>query len=394
MLAVVKPIVSSMSVHGDAAAEAPSPRTTETGISRVTSLSDLARPRVRNRSALLVGFAVAVALFTLVAAAFSVAAESRVVASKSNQLHSYDEVLRCAITVRSQLGSALNFAQLDASQNTDSSVIIGSALTDASGCITELQNSTGLEAGSDRAVEARLAFSTSSARVSELLVGGGEEDLVAARDLLIGPMNSEYEELIGALVDERQDLVDDLRQADENLGRLGALATFIIAFFVPTVAMFVYRQITRRQRETIELARLLSEARTGAEWRAELVRGAVRLANEETESLPVSPLTSSLGTRLRDLEFLLGSTTSGPGILLRIVDGGGGAQRDQGVVAEDRLGRRGWFGPSLGGPLGDSSARQRHRAERVASRAPNVYRSAVDWTPTVSGLRSRTTAGS
>ncbi len=120
-----KPTRQGMSEHAEV--ERPSLRADVTGMSSDLTLSDLARPRIRGRSALLVALAVGFALFVLVASAFSVAAESRVVATKSNQLHACDEILRSAITVRSQLGSAMNFAQLDLSQNTDSSQIIDAA---------------------------------------------------------------------------------------------------------------------------------------------------------------------------------------------------------------------------------------------------------------------------
>ncbi len=283
----------------------------ETGIAAGITLSDLARPRIRSRSALLVAVAVGVALFVLVAAAFSVAAESRVVATRSNELHGYDEILRNAITARSQLGSALNFAQLDASQGTDSSEIIDRSVADARQSLATLRSvASSLDPGSP-AVDPIDAFGDSAVAVAQLLETGTPEDLATARDLVIGPMDAEYDELIAALVDERDRLVEELTTADENLGRLGALATFIIAFFVPTVAMFVYRQVTRRQRETIELARLLSEARTGMEWRTDLVQAAADLAHQETSTLPASTITSAVRSRLRDLEFLVAATSFG-----------------------------------------------------------------------------------
>ena len=118
-------------------------RANKTGIAEGLSLSDLARPRIRNRNALFVAIAVGLALFVLVAAAFSVAAESRVVATRSNQLHTFDEVLRSTITIRSQLGSALNFRQLDQSLNTDSRSVIGTALDDARSSLGSLESSSG-----------------------------------------------------------------------------------------------------------------------------------------------------------------------------------------------------------------------------------------------------------
>ncbi|MBT8239755.1 MAG: hypothetical protein KJN63_00845, partial [Acidimicrobiia bacterium] len=236
-----------------------SPRAERTGFPSGLTLSDLARPRIRSRSALGVALAVGLALFVLVASAFSVAAESRVVATKSNQLHACDEILRSAITVRSQLGSAVNFAQLDRSQNTDSSQIIDVAIADARRSMSDMDATSYCvaESGDGSVVT---DFAASATQVAALLSSGSDADLAEARTLLVGRLDSEYGTLISALILQREILVRSLTEADETLGQLGALATFIIAFFVPTVAMLVYRQITRRQRETIELARLLSEA--------------------------------------------------------------------------------------------------------------------------------------
>jgi hypothetical protein len=299
-----------MSEHAEV--ERPSLRADGTGISSGLTLSDLARPRIRSRSALLVALAVGLALFVLVASAFSVAAESRVVATKSNQLHACDEILRSAITVRSQLGSAVNFAQLDQSQNTDSSKIIDVAIADARRSMNDMSTTTFCvpESGNTSIID---DFKDSGQRVADLLDSGSSEGLAQARSLLVGEMNAEYGTLIAALINRREVLVDSLTEADETLGQLGALATFIIAFFVPTVAMFVYRQITRRQRETIELARLLSEARAGMDWRSDLIHTAAEMVEAEADQMPVSSLARSLRSRLRDLDFLVGATAIGHG---------------------------------------------------------------------------------
>jgi hypothetical protein len=260
----------------------------------------------------MVALAVGLALFVLVASAFSVAAESRVVATKSNQLHACDEILRSAITVRSQLGSAVNFAQLDRSQNTDSSQIIDVAIADARRSMSNMDATSNCVTESDDG-SVVTDFTTSASQVADLLSSGSGEDLAKARSLLVGRLDSEYGALITVLIQQREILVRSLTEADETLGQLGALATFIIAFFVPTVAMFVYRQITRRQRETIELARLLSEARAGNDWRSDLIHSASALVEVEADHMPVSSISTNLRSRLRDLDFLVGATAIGHG---------------------------------------------------------------------------------
>ena len=275
-------------------------------------LHDYARPRIRNRSAILVAVAVGIGLLVLVAAAFSVASESRVVANRSAQLHANDEVLRSLITVRSQLGSAINLLQIDEVANTDSSAGIDRSLDDAEVSLGDLRTIIGsLEPGTAGLNGLRSFVATAQ----EVLDLARTNDTISAREALVNELDPQYADSIDTVVAERDRLATALVKADDALGRLGALATFIIAFFVPTVAMFVYRQITRRQRETVELAELLAESRSGASWRTELVTEAATLTAAEVESLPVSPLTARLKSRLKDLDFLIRASSTGHGYL-------------------------------------------------------------------------------
>ncbi len=301
-----------MSEYADTGRDVTSERKEQPGPDSGPVLSDLARPRIRSRSALLVAFAVGIALFVLVASAFSVAAESRVVATKSNQLHGFDDVLRLTVASRSDLGAALQFSLLDEQQGTDSFELIDQTLRNARESLDRL--GTAVDGLPDDDASAQInEFAASSGEAVRLLETGDPDDLMSARERVVGDVDRQYEVLIEDLLAGRAALVQDLTEADENLGRLGTLATFIIAFFVPTVAMFVYRQITRRQRETIELARLLSEARAGVDWRSDLIHSAASMADAEADALPASSMTASLRSRLRDLDFLVGATAIGHG---------------------------------------------------------------------------------
>jgi len=302
-----------MSEHQHLDAGTKSLRAEKTGIEDDVSLSELAQPRIRSRNALIVALAVGLALFVLVASAFSVAAESRVVATKSNQLHAFDDVLRLTVTTRSNLGSAVQFSLLDNQQQTDSSLVIASALSDVEASIVDLGIAAAALPDGTEVVDEITAFADASTAVVQSLGTGQEADLITARALLVDDVEVRYQGLIDELLVDRQSLVADLTAADDNLGRLGTLATFIIAFFVPTVAMFVYRQITRRQRETIELARLLSEARAGTDWRSDLIQSAAAMAESEADALPSSSITRALRSRLHDLDFLVGATAIGHG---------------------------------------------------------------------------------
>ncbi len=68
-----------------------------------------------------------------------------------------------------------------------------------------------------------------------------------------------------------------MEHAGSLLGQLGRLASFVIAFVLPTVAVVVYRQIARRSRESISLATALARERGRTKRRRRML--ALQLAN-------------------------------------------------------------------------------------------------------------------
>jgi hypothetical protein len=87
------------------------------------------------------------------------------------------------------------------------------------------------------------------------------------------------------LVSSRDRALTDVRRAGSLLGRLGGLASFVIAFVLPTVAVLVYRQITRRSRESIELATTLARERGRGKRRQQLLAQTLAQLHEEAMSV-------------------------------------------------------------------------------------------------------------
>lgn len=108
------------------------------------------------------------------------------------------------------------------------------------------------------------AFTESANRVIELINSG---DGAGARDTAIARLVPDFDSLVVSLTNSRESIADELESTDRQLGRLGNLASFVIAFLVPTIAAFVYQQMTRRSREAVTIAHTLESERTLALWR-------------------------------------------------------------------------------------------------------------------------------
>jgi len=111
-------------------------------------------------------------------------------------------------------------------------------------------------------------FAAASDRTLALTASGRP---AGARALVRGRLVPSFVVLRDSLVSLRDDALSDVRQAGSLLGRLGGLASFVIAFVLPTVAVLVYRQVMRRSRESTELARSLALERGRSKRRQQLL---------------------------------------------------------------------------------------------------------------------------
>lgn len=114
-----------------------------------------------------------------------------------------------------------------------------------------------------------------------------------------------FEKARGRLAERRDEVLDDVTSSGNLLGRLGGLASFLIAFVLPTIAVLMYRQLTARSRETVELAVELGRERTRRRNRQLLLERSLRdvrsaLARDAEAGLP-----SAAAVRLADDASLL-----------------------------------------------------------------------------------------
>jgi hypothetical protein len=220
------------------------------------------RPWVGRRRALTVSAALGLVFVLLASAVFTIAARSRDVANRSVELHSLNEALRAATVVRAQATFAAYLAQSDRVFGTNSRAAIRVAVREARENLTELESARSASR-SERILDQTTAsaltrFTRSADRTLEAATGDRPTPAPRlVRDSLVPSFNL----FRVRLESQRDQALTEVKHAGSVLGRLGGLASFVITFILPTIALLVYRQITRRSRESVELATALARER-------------------------------------------------------------------------------------------------------------------------------------
>ncbi len=261
------------------------------------------RPWAGRGRALALAVMLTAVLVLLASAVFSIAGRSREVASRSVELHSLNESLRAATVVRAQVTFAAYLAENDRAFGTNSQGDIRVAVGEARQNLKELEGAfaSAQPAGTPDAKTgaALIRFRTAANRT---LAAVQSSRPAGARRLARGQLVPAFVVLRDRLVVSRDNALGDVRRSGALLGRLGGLASFVIAFVLPTIAVLVYRQIMRRSRESIELARSLAVERGRGKRRQQLV--ARSLAGLQEEIAHVEAIDADArGPFLRRLEW-------------------------------------------------------------------------------------------
>lgn len=230
------------------------------------------RPWTGRGPALVLAIVLTLVLVLLASAVFSIAGRSRDVASRSVALHSLNETLRAATVVRAQVTFAAYLAENDRRYGTDSRDDLRVATREARRNLNELEptlSQTRFAGTLDDETRAALARFTAAA--DRALVVASSSQPAGARAVVSGRLVPSFVVLRDRIVSLRDDALHDVRKAGSLLGRLGGLASFVIAFVLPTIAVLVYRQVMRRSRESTELARSLALERGRSNRRRQLL---------------------------------------------------------------------------------------------------------------------------
>lgn len=244
------------------------------------------RPWVGRRRALTVSAALGLVFVLLASAVFTIAARSRDVANRSVELHSLNETLRAATVVRAQATFAAYLAQSDSLFGTNSRAAIQVAVREARENLTELEAARSTRRSDtilDQTTASALTrFTRSADRTLQAVTSGRptqgprlvRESLVPSFGLFRVRLES-----------QRDRALADVKSAGGALGRLGGLASFVITFILPTIALLVYRQITRRSRESVALATALARERGRAARLRELLGQSLSGLRRDIEEL-------------------------------------------------------------------------------------------------------------
>ena len=224
------------------------------------------RPRGDSRrqgrlAALALGVGVAfVLVFALV---FSVAFGSKGIAEHADALHNADEALRSATVVRSQAGLATHLTLLEREFGFDAVAGIERSSGEVRLALEDLQASLdALDRITDPRVHdfGRAFVETASGILDSLVVG----DLDSASTLAAEDLEADFRSLMGAIIAVRNEEAQAVAAANDLMGRIGDAARFLVAFLVPTAAIVVYRELSKRQQQQKELeVRLETEQQIG-----------------------------------------------------------------------------------------------------------------------------------
>ncbi|HLA67672.1 MAG TPA: HAMP domain-containing sensor histidine kinase [Acidimicrobiia bacterium] len=211
-------------------------------------------PKRRGRlAALTLGAGVAiVVVFALV---FSIAYGSRGVAAHAAALHNADEALRAATVARSQSGLAAHLSilerdfEFDAGDGIDlSESETRLALDDLESALQGMSDATG---NVDAGIQSSAA--TFSVTVGDVLDRLDAGDVDGAEAIAVESLDRSFRALIGYVVVERDHQAGEVAAANALMGRIGDIARFLVAFLVPTAAIVIYRELSRRQQRQRDL---------------------------------------------------------------------------------------------------------------------------------------------
>jgi signal transduction histidine kinase len=99
-------------------------------------------------------------------------------------------------------------------------------------------------------------------------------DFENARKVSNSQLDSGYRELATEFIALRTRLESDINAADGLLGRIGNIARFLVAFFIPAAVIIVYREMVVRRQKELELEHRLDAERQLARAREEFVANA------------------------------------------------------------------------------------------------------------------------
>jgi len=245
------------------------------------------RSRSGRFAALVLGMGVAIILvFALV---FSIAFGTRSIAGHASALHNADEALRAATIARAQAGLGTHLAVLEQEFGWESSEGIDLSVSEVRLALDDLNASllgliTDVDNLSATIVSSGWDFRTTTL---EILDGIEGSEVMVAQALATEELDLSFRKFVDTLIIERDHQAAAVATANATMGRVGDVARFLVAFLVPTSAIILYRELSRRQARQKELEVRLETEKDLGQARDDFIAN----ASHELRT----PLTSILG---------------------------------------------------------------------------------------------------
>ncbi|MDH3498807.1 MAG: HAMP domain-containing histidine kinase [Acidimicrobiia bacterium] len=215
-------------------------------------------------------------LALVIGVVFAIAYGSRNITSNATDLHKADESLRSATVARAQITLAAYMASVDEAFGT---VTVEPRLLSQNEATTALSDlETGileLEAN-EIARDTRVGDTADRFTITgrEVLAALDAGNVVSARSVLDDAFDTTFRDLVEDLVTIRDQLANHIEESDALLGRIGDLARFLVAFFIPAAIILIYRELARRRQKETELEQRLESERRLTRYREEFIANA------------------------------------------------------------------------------------------------------------------------
>lgn len=185
-------------------------------------------------------------LLALAVAVFSVAVKARSVSGGAERTVELVESLRVVSLSRSELSTA---ARLD-SLAPDDTQAIEAALANSADAIAAAR--TALEdSASAELLDAFAAYERAARAQSDQLLDPGHSENAAI--IAEASTGTAFDALATTLRAEQEDTLRTLGADNEFMNTIGTVATFIVAFVVPSAALYIFESLRRAPRRTREL---------------------------------------------------------------------------------------------------------------------------------------------
>ncbi|MEZ5341375.1 MAG: hypothetical protein R2706_07980 [Acidimicrobiales bacterium] len=260
------------------------------------------RDRKRRRRALMLGTITGLTLLALTAGIFGIIFKSRDVATESSRLNTFSEVVRATTVGRAQLGFAVALDGVDSDLEADAATT--AALDDADASFEGLASSielfkSDINGLDDRAGEQSFEQYIVAGQVLADNIRSGDR----TTPQLIANFDTAYDDARTVAINRRAVALDKLQAADLSLSRLGGLVSFMVAFVVPSVAIAIYRSVSRSPRDLLEAEARLVRDDVRSSLRHDLVLSQLSELRRQIAEAPSSGRpTISASKRLAEIE--------------------------------------------------------------------------------------------